>query len=846
MSLETNMSDLPIPNRHPVLRRYLKDVLAWHGYVRFLGMPTLQNTPDVPLDDLYVGQSVSRQYLSPENEPAEHDLLNPVQMLLENRCMVVLGDPGSGKSTLINWFAWYLASGFENRLPNGLANALPVPIILRELSLNNVKSFSDLIDAALQRPVAEHLDRETLYNYINNGSVLFLVDGLDELSVESRSIVRNALGEGMENLSQSFFLITSRVVGYEHIQRSYLKIEPSVDDKSPEESAVLVNFPDNLLNQKLSVSWTEENVSTFYIAPFSDKQISQFSFNWYREQMDGVDASAKLLRDQFISSIFSDENTRRLSRTPHLLTMMALIFRKRAHLPNGRAILYDAIAQAYLESIDQARGLKDEYDWQSKKLWLAKVAFEMQLQRSLDTENEELLVDKAVVLDWIKTSIASFQYQVDDQYAEEFLSWIARRSGLLLPRGQDQYAFLHLSFQEYFAAVYIQSQLENPSWIDKEDEDTLDSRVDIQTISSWSNEVSWSQTLMFLFELMSKKAGWGKRIWKYIFDSEENRTIVSEWLSDIHSIKRPTLIDLKWSFLVNRHCVVDQYIHNHELREMFHYASLEQASMDSFTGALGIDLMQKIIVLNERYCNSYLDFLNKHSPLKVFNLSHIDLSGRDDVISMLNGNDKIEELCLTNCSLNDISFLSDFSKLRCLDVGYNHLRSIPDGKYLDGILNFYLTDNSLTDVNVLSRARLIEKLDIRGNGITDFSFLNSLVFLNSLRVGHFTCNDFDCIANKEGLSTLMLTVSDQASLERVTDVLNIEYFGISGAGLFNLDKIVRLRKLRMLDVYNFNAIDWSPLVNLESLRHVFAWGDVNIDNKIIDSLKDKGVFVFKG
>ena len=93
------------------------------------------------------------------------------------------------------------------------------------------------------------------------------------------------------------------------------------------------------------------------VMPFRNEDIYQFCQKWfgyrdYNKGRAGQDAA------RFYERLRSNPATLRLARTPHLLTMMALIFRARAHLPHGRALLYNEITQAYLESIDRYRGLQ--------------------------------------------------------------------------------------------------------------------------------------------------------------------------------------------------------------------------------------------------------------------------------------------------------------------------------------------------------------------------------------------------------------------------------------------------------------------------------------------------------
>ena len=141
----------------------------------------------------------------------------------------------------------------------------------------------------------------------------------------------------------------------------------------------------------------------------------------------------------------ADESILRLARVPNLLTMMALIHRIEATLPHGRALLYERIAEAYLESIDKFRGIESSpHDLPRKKSWLARVGFEMQRLRMEEDETHvtNILMDAATVRGWLSEEMGRSDAVRDTPSAEEFLKIVGRRSGLFLPRGEGLYAFV--------------------------------------------------------------------------------------------------------------------------------------------------------------------------------------------------------------------------------------------------------------------------------------------------------------------------------------------------------------------------------------------------------------------
>jgi internalin A len=479
------------------LRDYLASIRTAHGAIRFLGLPTLQDNRDIRIDRLFVEPQLSWYPILPERDREDWEDWRDRRPLEEavtgSPRLVILGDPGSGKSTLVDWLAWQLADEHPNAWKARLGSRIPIPLILRDLHLTRGMTWDRLLDAFLDRPIGKHLSREYCLRLMDAGDALVMLDGLDEVGdLKTRRDLRDAVQSGFRRFGRCPCILTSRVVGYEDVP---FHINP--DTMRAVRNLETVGRPE-----------PEPFATRAYIAPFDDQQIAQFAQNWYVEREADPD-KAREGAEHLVQAVHRDHDTLRLARVPNLLTIMALIHRNRATLPNGKALLYEDIAQAYLKTIDEFRQITEYTDsLQDMKRWLGEVGFKLQQRRADQATDRDIVIDGDTLRSWLREAMAGNGRPAAADDVRRFLDIIKRRSGLMIERGENLFAFTHLSFQEYFAAVYLAIWVTSAEWLLGDEVPSGTGAADLQRYAA---EAAWMETLVFLFELLADATPRGKQ-----------------------------------------------------------------------------------------------------------------------------------------------------------------------------------------------------------------------------------------------------------------------------------------------------------------------------------------------
>ncbi|NEO93624.1 MAG: NACHT domain-containing protein [Moorea sp. SIO3G5] len=437
---------------------YCEQLANWFDDVKFAGIAVpgqevekseklaqIFVMPDV-VEEVSTARPWERELLAGESrEKLERVLLEKTtgrkflaQQLLsqsQSRRVVILGAPGSGKTTLMSYFAVMLAESKAEVLGlDGDTDWLPILIRMRDFGINLDKNLIDYARGFAENTMSvQRLPVGFFEHWLSDGRALILLDGLDEVAEEAKrndvvSRINNFLGQFDRNRA----IITSRPAGY---RRDFFRTE---------------EFPH------------------YQIEPFDDSKISAFIDNWYNSRFQDQ-AEAQRRKESLRKALDDNDRIKLLARNPLLLTIIALIHRYQAVLPKERYKLYDKAVETLLTSWDANKELSSD-KWLSylslddlRRLmeWLA---YWIHTQGNAEDKDSGTLIDKDDLIKQLAEQIKTLK-QVDlykaKQEAKRFVELIRKRTGLLNEQGQDCYGFVHKTFQEYLCAQEINYQAEN-------------------------------------------------------------------------------------------------------------------------------------------------------------------------------------------------------------------------------------------------------------------------------------------------------------------------------------------------------------------------------------------------
>ncbi len=348
---------------------------------------------------------------------------------------VVLGEPGVGKTTLMSYFAVMLAEKQPEKL--GLpadTELLPILIRIRELARYSEPNILEYVQHFAKNIYVHELPKGFFEYWLEDGRALILLDGLDEIAESGKRLdfvkrIESFLGQYSKNRA----IITSRPAGY---SREFFR--------------------------------TEE-LTHYTLEKFDDSQIELFIKQWYESRTQDYE-EAQRRQESLKKALAEQERIKLLARNPLLLTIIALIHRYEASLPRQRYKLYERAVETLLINWDQEKGIDAKMSYLNNcddiEVLMRRLAYWIHTQGATGDKDGDTLIDKDELITQLSQYIAEIaeqkrlqKHQVKAE-AKRFVDHIRERSGLLNEQGQDRYAFVHKTFQEYLTAQEIRDRQE--------------------------------------------------------------------------------------------------------------------------------------------------------------------------------------------------------------------------------------------------------------------------------------------------------------------------------------------------------------------------------------------------
>lgn len=436
--------------------------------------------------------------------------------------IVILGNPGTGKSILIKYIICSILKKSEKQ---NSTYDIPFRIELRkylEFKKQNGGNINNYLIYLLESEYnIQNITNKNIEYIFKAKKVIIFFDGLDEIfNVNDKISIKDDI-ENFYHIYRTKSIVTSRIIGYE---------EAKLSDKAFNQISIL---------------------------DFDNNQIADYVNKWYEQE-----EQEEYIRNREVEDFLSKKSSldKELVKNPLLLSLIVILFRNTLKLPESKLEIYQSCTKTLVDKWDATKELKidlDEILTKKKETIFADLAFWQYEQLSSNDDSIKITYEKA------KNKIASTIIQklkITDEWieaqnmAESFMIYAQKRSIYF------DNNFTHKTFLEYFTAYWIYSNCDKKQRSDLRNE----------LVTKYIGNSFWSIVLELLFNMIDNDQPDSEIIDKLYSDQINAYTdSVSFLLSVLPSVRN-----------ISKHTV--SYLFEKSLKRSFELASVFYGDINNY------------------------------------------------------------------------------------------------------------------------------------------------------------------------------------------------------------------------------------------------------------------------
>ena len=862
-------------------QRFERDYRNWvnqlESKLMIFGLDATQQTRSLSLFTAHVPLQASRVLRDERRSPDQprQEIKSADEFICRHRRLCIVGDAGSGKTTILQWLAVQSSEGkFALREAwhddGDVATQhtdLPFLFRLRKFVTSGLPSKDDWI-ATIASNLKGDVPQGWMREIFEQRRVWLMVDGVDEFPKDKFDKVQVWLNDLLALFPNLRVIITSRP---------------------------------NAINTDGWQRWLQDNAfERIELQTLNTDQTQQLVRNWHaavKHNLKDAAAHADLTRfeQRLLQALTSDVPLQRLATTPLLCAMLCVLNHKRGDrpLPSAKHEIYAEACDVMIGKRDRERDIPDalKLTLETRKALLSGLALRMM-------RNNYAEAGKSWVITQLRKLLPNAYGEGRPPGAEKALQVLIERTGLIREPVHQRIDFVHRSFQEYLTAYAI---------VQDEEYGLLDDKA-------LNND--WHEVIAMTCAIANRK-GREQVVGKLLDQADKNANLAEQYRLCLlaghgagtgqqleHKLNVQLSAALKglycpidrvesqrWALLGNRaipylkpnkkqrpwqkagciralagigseealgviasyakqaapedwECasafadawqVFDRERYKTQVLAFAAHLSFSSWITDRELGDLqGLNHLQSLSLSGKKVSNIGLAALGALSGLQTLSLSYTQVS--DDGLGILGRLSRLQTLSLSYAQVGDdgLRMLSKLSGLQGLDLkgtrvsndGLAALARLSDLRSLD-LSHTMISDTGLV---VLGKLNSLQSLDLSHTKVSDTGFesLDGLSRLQSLSLMGTQVSDIGLVALSKLHSLKSLDLSNtkvsDAGLLKLSALSNLQYLSlrntqVSDAGMVVLSKLSSLQSLALWNT-QVSDVGLATLVGLSYLQFV--------------------------